>query len=61
MKFKLLFEKLLLINNNNLYENSKIIELLKYKNKEEIEKWLINYEELNKFCETKKHYMTKKK
>ena len=53
MDFKLLFEKLL-ITNNNLCENSNLIEL-KYENKEEIEDWLIDYERFNNFCETNKY------
>ena len=47
-----MFENLLL-NNNNLYENTKFGEFLKNENKNAIEEWLINYEEINKMCESK--------
>ena len=47
--------KQLFLNNDNCIENSKFIELSKIPNRDNIEKWLIDYEQLNIFCESNEY------
>ena len=47
--------EILMLNNHNLYEHKKIFECLKNEEKNKFEEWIIKYNEINQFCETKKY------